>query len=97
MEGTGSPKTNKIKVMKYFYILAAMMIIHFSLILLDKGVLDTKASSKHSLVVSSDTTSSKDEEPACLLRVENSDEGMYLYQQQGNEWVKVGVVSKLRR
>lgn len=83
--------------MKYFFILAAMMIIHFSLILLDKGVLDTKASSKHSLVVSSDTTSCKDEEPAGLLRVENSDEGMYLYQQQGNEWVKVGVVSKLRR
>ena len=89
MEDTVSPKTNKIKVMKYFFILAAMMIIHFSLIRLDKVVIDSAGSS--------DTTTSKDEEPACLLRVENSDEGMYLYQQQGNEWVKVGVVSKLRR
>jgi hypothetical protein len=97
VKGTGSSKTNKINVMKYFFILATMMIIHFSLIRFDKGVLDSKASSKHSPVVSSDTTTSKDEEPAFLLRVENSDEGMYLYQQQGNEWVKVGVVSKIRR
>jgi hypothetical protein len=41
--------------MKYFFILAAMLVIHFSLIRSDREVISSAAMNKHALVVSAET------------------------------------------